>query len=98
MGINQIVTPLDSAVLETKEQYKVYFKIVTHAFEEMLQAMDREKICHAIELSFLQRMEPPCFLKHNNYFSGIKGKAKAGPPLPPRGSRPRRGRAGRPGH
>ncbi|MDC7995922.1 hypothetical protein [Altibacter sp. HG106] len=55
MGINQIVTPLDSAVLETKEQYTVYFKIVTHAFEQMLQAMDREKICHAIELSFLQQ-------------------------------------------
>lgn len=55
MSINQIVTPLDSAVLETKEQYAVYFKIVNHAFSEMVDKLVAHDICNPLELSFLKQ-------------------------------------------
>ena len=55
MSINQIVTPLDSAVLETNEQYQVYFKIVTHAFNELVEKIANEKICTPVEASFVMQ-------------------------------------------
>ncbi|MEZ4778930.1 MAG: hypothetical protein R2786_06045 [Flavobacteriaceae bacterium] len=55
MSINQIVTPLDSAVLDTKEQYQVYFKIVTHAFGELFKNIATQKICNPLEISFLEQ-------------------------------------------
>ncbi len=55
MSINEIVTPLDSAVLETKEQYKVYFKIVTHAFDELVKHMGQKGICNNLELNFVKQ-------------------------------------------
>ncbi|NNM22621.1 MAG: hypothetical protein HKO54_03635 [Flavobacteriaceae bacterium] len=55
MGINQIVTPLDSAVLENKEQYEVYFKIVKHAFTEMVRTMEVNDVCNALEVSFFKQ-------------------------------------------
>ena len=55
MSINQIVTPLDSAVLETKEQYKVYFKIVTHAFNELVNSMMQNNICTDAEVTFVKQ-------------------------------------------
>ena len=55
MSINQIVTPLDSAVLETKEQYKVYFKIVTHAFNELVNSMTQNNICTDAEVTFVKQ-------------------------------------------
>lgn len=55
MSINQIVTPLDSAVLETKEQYQVYFKIVTHALNELVEKIANEKICSPLEASFVMQ-------------------------------------------
>ncbi len=55
MSINQIVTPLDSAVLETKQQYKVYFKIVKHAFKEVIKGITNHKICNAIEAKFIEQ-------------------------------------------
>ena len=55
MSINQIVTPLDSATLETKEQYKVYFKIVTHAFNELVIVMAKLKICSPLEANFVKQ-------------------------------------------
>ncbi|MEZ4874640.1 MAG: hypothetical protein R2793_04145 [Flavobacteriaceae bacterium] len=55
MSINQIVTPLDSAVLETKEQYQVYFKIVTHAFGELFKSIQARTICNPLEISFLEQ-------------------------------------------
>lgn len=55
MSINQIVTPLDSAVLETQEQYQVYFKIVTHAFNELVEKIANEKICTQLEASFVMQ-------------------------------------------
>tara|TARA_R110000868_G_scaffold82956_8_gene234095 strand:- start:1725 stop:2783 length:1059 start_codon:yes stop_codon:yes gene_type:complete len=55
MSLNQIVTPLDSAILETKEQYQVYFKIVTHAFNELVEKIANEKICTPLEASFVMQ-------------------------------------------
>ncbi|MCW5520205.1 hypothetical protein J1N09_10175 [Aureitalea sp. L0-47] len=55
MSINQIVTPLDSAVLETKEQYTVYFKIVSHAFESLMKSITENDICNALEVSFIKQ-------------------------------------------
>ena len=55
MSINQIVTPLDSAVLETKEQYVVYFKIVTHAFNELVESIEKENICTDAETDFIKQ-------------------------------------------
>ncbi len=55
MAVNRIVTPLDSAVLETKEQYSVYFKIVTHAFKELIKSITKEQICSIHEATFIQQ-------------------------------------------
>lgn len=55
MSINQIVTPLDSAVLETKEQYKVYFKIVVHALNELVNSIEKENICTDAEATFVKQ-------------------------------------------
>ncbi|MEP0265863.1 hypothetical protein [Dokdonia sp.] len=55
MPINEIITPLDSATLETKEQYKVYFKIVKHAFAEIVKAIKEEKICSPSETTYVKQ-------------------------------------------
>ena len=55
MPINQITTPLDSAVLENKEQYAVYFKIVQHAFKELVAAIAQNDICNPLEISFIEQ-------------------------------------------
>jgi hypothetical protein len=55
MSINQIQTPLDSAVLETKEQYKVYFKIVNHAFDTLVKSLRKNKICSDMEVTFIEQ-------------------------------------------
>ncbi len=54
MSINQIQTPLDSAVLESKEQYKVYFKIVQHAFSSLVSSLAKKDICEEIEVTFIE--------------------------------------------
>lgn len=55
MPLNQITTPLDSAVLENKEQYTVYFQIVQHALKELITAITQNKICNALEISFVEQ-------------------------------------------
>ncbi|MCH9661660.1 MAG: hypothetical protein K0U54_12210 [Bacteroidetes bacterium] len=55
MPINQIVTPLDSAVLENKEQYSAYFKIVQHAFRELINGMTTHELCNPLEISFFKQ-------------------------------------------
>lgn len=55
MPINQITTPLDSAVLENREQYAVYFKIVQHAFKELVAAIAQNDICNPMEISFIEQ-------------------------------------------
>ncbi|QNJ97978.1 hypothetical protein [Constantimarinum furrinae] len=55
MSVNQIVTPLDSAVLETKEQYAVYFKIVQHAFNELVKSISQHSICNELEVTYIEQ-------------------------------------------
>ena len=55
MSINQIVTPLDSAVLETKEQYVVYFKIVKDAFAKAVYHLEEEAICTPAETTYIKQ-------------------------------------------
>ncbi len=55
MALNQIITPLDSAVLENKEQYSVYFKIVQHALKELTAAITKNKICNVLEISYVEQ-------------------------------------------
>ena len=55
MPINEIITPLDSAALETKEQYEVYFKIVKHAFSELVIALKEEQICTPSETTYIKQ-------------------------------------------
>ena len=55
MSLNLITTPLDSAVLETKEQYKVYFKIVVHAFKELVASISKNNICNEVEVTFMEQ-------------------------------------------
>jgi len=54
-SINQIVTPLDSAVLENKDQYAVYYKIINHAFGQMVDKLMEHEICNPLELSFIKQ-------------------------------------------
>ena len=55
MSINHIVTPLDSAVLENKEQYKIYFKIIKHAFNEFIDGITDHTICNEQEVTFIEQ-------------------------------------------
>jgi len=55
MPINEIITPLDSAALETKEQYEVYFKIVKHAVGELVKALKEEQICSPSETTYIKQ-------------------------------------------
>jgi len=55
MSIHQIATPLDSAVLETKDQYRVYFKIITHAFENLVSSITENNICSEQETTFIEQ-------------------------------------------
>lgn len=50
-----IVTPLDSAILDSKEQYVFYHKMVDFAFKELIVAVQREKICDAIEVQLFKQ-------------------------------------------
>ena len=55
MSINHIVTPLDSAILDSKEQYVFYHKMVDFAFKELIVAVQREKICDDIEVQLFKQ-------------------------------------------
>jgi hypothetical protein len=50
MSLNQIVTPLDSATLETKEQYVFYHHIVTHAIDVVLKGLETHSLCNTQEV------------------------------------------------
>lgn len=55
MSINHIVTPLDSAILDSKEQYVFYHKMVDFAFKELIVAVQRQKICNDIEVQLFKQ-------------------------------------------
>ncbi len=50
-----IVTPLDSAQLDSKEQYEFYHKMVDFTIKELIVKMQQEKICSDQELVFFKQ-------------------------------------------
>ncbi|WP_298496470.1 hypothetical protein [uncultured Algibacter sp.] len=55
MSINHIVTPLDSAILDSKEHYVFYHKMVDFAFKELIVAVQQQKICNNIEVQLFKQ-------------------------------------------
>ncbi|MDO7136711.1 MULTISPECIES: hypothetical protein [Algibacter] len=55
MSINQIVTPLDSAILDSKEQYVFYHKMVDFVFKELIVAVQRQKLCNDQEVQLFKQ-------------------------------------------
>ena len=55
MSINHIVTPLDSAVLDSKEHYVFYHKMVDFAFKELIVAVQQQQICNAQEVQLFKQ-------------------------------------------
>ena len=55
MSINHIVTPLDSAYLDSKEQYVFYHKMVDFALKELIVSAQRENLCSHQELIFFKQ-------------------------------------------
>ncbi|MEP3836513.1 MAG: hypothetical protein ABJM36_02645 [Algibacter sp.] len=55
MSINHIVTPLDSAILDSKSQYVFYHKMVDFAFKELIVSVQREHICSKIEVQLFKQ-------------------------------------------
>ncbi|KJD32963.1 hypothetical protein PK35_08280 [Tamlana nanhaiensis] len=50
MALNQIVTPLDSATLDSKEQYEFYHNMIDFAFKQLIVAVQRQAICNKQEV------------------------------------------------
>jgi len=50
-----IVTPLDSAVLDSKEQYVFYHKMVKHALKKLLKGIEEENLLNSQEQIFLKQ-------------------------------------------
>ena len=55
MSINHIVTPLDSAVLDSKEQYVFYHRMIDFAFKELIVAVQQHKLCNTIEINLFKQ-------------------------------------------
>ncbi len=55
MSVNHIVTPLDSAVLDSKDQYVFYHKMVEHAVGELINSMNSNELCNYQELVFFKQ-------------------------------------------
>ncbi|TYP98121.1 hypothetical protein C7447_103291 [Tenacibaculum adriaticum] len=55
MSINQIVTPLDSAVLDSKEQYVFYHKMVDFVLKELIVKVQQQQLCNHQELTFFKQ-------------------------------------------
>ncbi|MCK0179403.1 hypothetical protein MWU50_08885 [Flavobacteriaceae bacterium S0862] len=55
MSINHIVTPLDSAELDSKEQYVFYHKMVDFTLKELIVNVQRQQICNEKELIFFKQ-------------------------------------------
>ncbi|OIQ29089.1 MAG: hypothetical protein BM564_07725 [Bacteroidetes bacterium MedPE-SWsnd-G2] len=55
MNVNHIVTPLDSAVLDSKEQYVFYHKMVDFVLKQLNLKMEALEICSAQEITFFKQ-------------------------------------------
>lgn len=55
MSINHIVTPLDSAELDSKEHYVFYHKMIDFALKELIVAVQSQKLCNNQEVIFFKQ-------------------------------------------
>ncbi|NNK26645.1 MAG: hypothetical protein HKP06_00235 [Flavobacteriaceae bacterium] len=55
MSIDHIVTPLDSAQLDSKEHYAFYHEMVEHALKELIESMSTNEICNDLEMVFFKQ-------------------------------------------
>lgn len=55
MTINHIVTPLDSAVLDSKEHYTFYHKMVDFALKELIVRVQQYALCNQQEVVFFKQ-------------------------------------------
>ncbi len=55
MSIDHIVTPLDSAHLDSKEQYVFYHKMVDFALKELIVSVQHHQICTQKEVIFFKQ-------------------------------------------
>lgn len=55
MSINQIVTPLDSAILDSKAHYTFYHKMIDFVFKELIVTVQQEQICNAEEVAVFKQ-------------------------------------------
>jgi hypothetical protein len=55
MSVDHIVTPLDSAQLDSKEQYIIYHKMIDFALKELIVAVQQEHLCNEQEVVFFKQ-------------------------------------------
>jgi len=55
MSLNYIVTPLDSSVLDSKEQYIFYHKMVDFALKELIVSVQSNNLCTKQEIVFFKQ-------------------------------------------
>lgn len=55
MSLSHIVTPLDSAILDSKEQYVFYHKMVDFALKELIVSVQRHEFCNAQEMGLFKQ-------------------------------------------
>ncbi|MBJ6368735.1 hypothetical protein [Snuella sedimenti] len=55
MSVNHIATPLDSAILDSKEHYVFYHKMVDFAFKELIVAVQQQGLCNTIEVNLFKQ-------------------------------------------
>ncbi len=55
MSINHIVTPLDSAHLDSKEHYVFYHKMVDFTLKELIVNVQRQQLCNQQEVIFFKQ-------------------------------------------
>ena len=61
-----IVTPLDSAVLDSKEQYVFYHKIVDFALKELIVSVQKNKLCTQQEVVFFKQYCDLLFMNNSS--------------------------------
>jgi len=55
MSLSDIVTPLDSAELDSSEQYSFYHKMVDHALKELIAGVKEKKLLQDLEITFFKQ-------------------------------------------
>ncbi len=55
MSINHIVTPLDSAILDSKAQYVFYHKMVDFSLKELIVSVQQNNLCNTQEINLFKQ-------------------------------------------